>query len=167
MITQCQYDQFLLGQGFENAVFELFFKHPVTELFFLIHPDSNLPYNYTTPGGGTDIVSFGMTFNGEDAFLTSATNTLYVGALEPFRKHINFFSRPPVLTAQQPNVLGRQFYMYSFEPAHVNMSRIRQVLLEMKVQNTTGNYPAKTMHVIALNKNVMRIANGVAGIMYA
>jgi Major capsid protein N-terminus len=167
VITQCQYDQFLLGQGFQNAVFELFFKHPVTELFFLIHPDSNLPYNYTTPGGGTDLVSFGMTFNGEDAFLTTTTNTLYVGALEPFRKHINFFSSPTMLTAQQPNVLGRQFYMYSFDPGHVNMSRIRQVLLEMKVRNTAGNYPSKTMHVIALNKNVMRIANGVAGIMYA
>lgn len=167
VITQCQYDQFILTQGFRTAVFELFFKHPVTELFFLIHPDSNLPYNYTTPGGGTDLVTLGMTYNGEDAFLTRTTNTLYIGALTPFRRHINFFSQPTVLTAQQPNTFGRQFYMYSFEPGHVNFSRIRQVLLELNVENTFGNYPSKTFNVIVTNKNVLQIANGVAGVMYS
>jgi hypothetical protein len=167
IITQCQYDQFILSEGFRSAVFELFFKHPVNELFFMIHPDTNLPYNYTTPGGGTDLVSLGMTFNGEDAFLASTTNTLYIGALVPFRKHTNFFSQPTVLTAQQPNAFGRQFYMYSFDPGHVNFSRIRQVLLEMNVRNTTSNYPSKTMNVIVTNKNVMKIANGVAGVMYS
>lgn len=174
VITQCQYDAFPLASGFQSAVFDLKFKNPIKELFFLIHPDTNLPYNYTTPGGGTDYVTFGMTFNGEDAFLTSTTNTLFVGAIEPFTKHINFFSKPNVITKQQPNVYGRQFYMYSFSrdpfgtlsSGQINFSRIRHTLLEMNIANSALNYPSKTFRIIALSQNVLRIENGIAGIMF-
>lgn len=174
VITQCQYDSFQLAQGFQNAIFDLKFKNPIKELFFLIHPNTNLPYNYTTPGGGTDALTFGLTFNGEDAFLTATINTLYVGAIEPFVTHVNFFSQPRVLTAQQPNQYGRQFYMYSFSTnpfgtlssGQINFSRIRQVLLEMNIGNTALNYPAKTFNVIALSQNILRIENGIAGIMF-
>jgi hypothetical protein len=174
VITQCQYESFSLAQGFRNSIFDLKFKNPVKELFFLIHPDSNLPYNYTTPGGGIDAVTFGMTFNGEDAFLTSTTNTLYVGAIEPFIKHLNFFSKPTVLTAQQPNQYGRQFYMYAFatnpfgtlSSGQINFSRIRQTLLEFNISNSALNYPSKTFNIIALSQNVLRIENGIGGIMF-
>ena len=174
VITQCQYDSFQLPRGFQSAIFNLKFKNPIKELFFLIHPNANLPYNYTTPGGGTDAVTFGMTFNGEDAFLTATINTLYVGAIEPFVTHVNFFSQPRVLTSQQPNQYGRQFYMYSFSTnpfgtlssGQINFSRIRQVLLEMNIGNNALNYPAKTFNVIALSQNILRIENGIAGIMF-
>ena len=174
VISQCQYDSFVLAQNFRSFIFDLKFKNPIKELFFLIHPDTNLPYNYTTPGSGTDAVTMGMTFNGEDAFLTSTTNTLYVGAIEPFHKHINFFSKPTVITNQQPNTYGRQFYMYAFstEPfattssGQINFSRIRQTLLELNITNSAGNYPSKTFRVIALSQNVLRIENGIAGVMF-
>jgi hypothetical protein len=174
VITQCQYDSFQLAQGFQNAIFNLKFQNPIKELFFLIHPNANLPYNYTTLGGGTDALTFGLTFNGEDAFLTATINTLYVGAIEPFLTHTNFFSQPSVLTAQQPNQYGRQFYMYSFSTnpfgtlssGQINFSRIRQVLLEMNIGNTALNYPAKTFNIIALSQNILRIENGIAGIMF-
>jgi hypothetical protein len=121
-----------------------------------------------------DTLTFGLTFNGEDAFLTSTINTLYVGAIEPFLTHVNFFSRPNKITAQQPNQYGRQFYMYAFSTnpfgtlssGQVNFSRIRQVLLEMNIKNSSENYPAKTFNVIALSQNVLRIENGIAGIMF-
>jgi Large eukaryotic DNA virus major capsid protein/Major capsid protein N-terminus len=174
VITQCQYESFQLPQGFQSAIFDLKFKNPIKELFFLIHPNTNLPYNYTTPGGGTDALTFGMTFNGEDAFLTSTINTLYVGAIEPFLTHTNFFSQPRVLSAQQPNTYGRQFYMYSFSTnpfgtlssGQINFSRIRQVLLEMNIGNTALNYPSKTFNVIALSQNILRIENGIGGVMF-
>jgi hypothetical protein len=174
IITQCQYDLFQLPQNFQTAIFDLKFKNPIKELFFLIHPNSNLPYNYTTPGGGTETVTFGMTFNGADAFLTSTTNSLYTGSIEPFNKHINFFSRPNQITIQQPNQYGRQFYMYSFSTnpfatlssGQINFSRIRQVLLELNIKNSLNNYPTKTFNVIALSQNVLRIENGIAGIMF-
>jgi len=174
VITQCQYDSFQLPQGFQSAIFDLKFKNPVKELFFLIHPNANLPYNYTTPGGGTDALTFGLTFNGEDAFLTSTINTLYVGAIEPFLTHTNFFSKPAMLTVQQPNQYGRQFYMYAFSTnpfgtlssGQINFSRIRQVLLEMNIRNSNLNYPTKTFNVIALSQNVLRVENGIGGVMF-
>lgn len=174
VITQCQYESFQLAQGFQSAIFDLKFKNPIKELFFLIHPNANLPYNYTTPGGGTDALTFGMTFNGEDAFLTATINTLYVGAIEPFVTHTNFFSQPRVLSAQQPNTYGRQFYMYSFSTnpfgtlssGQINFSRIRQVLLEMNIGNTALNFPTKTFNVIALSQNILRIENGIGGVMF-
>ena len=174
VISQCQYDSFILGQNFKSSIFNLKFKNPIKELFFLIHPDGNLPYNYTTPGGGTDAVTLGMTFNGEDAFLTSTTNTLYIGAIEPFHKHVNFFSKPSIINSQQPNTFGRQFYMYAFSldpfstisSGQINFSRIRQTLLELNINNTAGNYPSKSFTVIALSQNVLRIENGIAGVMF-
>jgi hypothetical protein len=174
VISQCQYDSFILTQNFRSSIFDLKFKNPIKELFFLIHPDTNLPYNYTTPGSGTDAVTLGMTFNGEDAFLSSTTNTLYIGAIEPFHKHINFFSKPTVITSQQPNTYGRQFYMYAFSTdpfgttssGQINFSRIRQTLLELNINNSSGNYPSKTFRVIALSQNVLRIENGIAGVMF-
>jgi hypothetical protein len=48
----------------------------------------------------------------------------------------------------------------------VNFSRIRQTLLEMNIQNSALNYPSKTFRVIALSQNVMRIENGIAGVMF-
>ena len=112
-----------------------------------------------------------MSFNGEDVFLTSTTNNLYLGSLEPFLKHVNFFSKPP---PPQQQVFGRQFYMYSFSKnpfgtissGQINFSRIRQVLLELNIYDQYGNYPAKNFRIIALSQNILRIANGIAGIMF-
>jgi hypothetical protein len=39
VISQCQYDSFQLAQGFQSSIFNLKFKNPVKELFFLIHPN--------------------------------------------------------------------------------------------------------------------------------
>jgi hypothetical protein len=166
VITQCQYSQFLLAQGFTNGIFKLEFKHPTKELFFVIQPYGNAPYDYS----GNDLSSLGLTYNGEDAFLASSINTLYLGSIEPFNHHDNFGSVPPYST-----VPGRQFYMYAFSTTPssvvssgcVNLSRIRQVLLEMNMFNASGYYPPKSMHVTAVNQNVLRIENGVAGIMFS
>jgi len=166
VITQCQYDQFLLAQGFTNGIFKLDFKHPVKELFFVIQPSGNAPYDYS----GNDLSSLGLTYNGEDAFLASSINSLYLGSIEPFNHHDNFGSIPPYST-----VPGRQFYMYAFstQPSNVvssgciNLSRIRQVLLEVNIANASGYYPAKSLRITAVNQNVLRIENGVAGVMFS
>lgn len=166
VITQCQYAEFLLAQGFTNGRFLLDFKHPVKELFFVIQPTGNGPYDYS----GNGLESLGLTYNGEDAFLASSINSLYLGSIEPFNYHDNFGSIPPYST-----VPGRQFYMYAFSTAPssvvssgcINMSRIRQVLLETNMFNASGFYPQKTMRLTAINQNVLRIENGLAGIMFS
>jgi len=167
VITQCQYDQFILPQNFQTSIFKLKFNNPIKELFFIIQPQTNIAYDYS----GNGLVSLGMSFNGEDVFLTSTTNNLYLGSLEPFLKHINFFSKPP---PPQQQIFGRQFYMYSFSrtpfetlsSGQVNFSRIQQVLLEMNIFNANSNYPPKNFRVIAISQNILRVENGIAGIMF-
>ena len=167
VITQCQYEQFILPQNFQTSIFKLKFNNPIKELFFIIQPATNIAYDYS----GNGLVSLGMSLNGEDLFLTSTTNNLYLGSLEPFLKHINFFSKPP---PPQQQLFGRQFYMYSFSrtpfatlsSGQVNFSRIQQVLLEMNIFNSSANYPPKNFRIIALSQNILRVENGIAGIMF-
>ena len=163
VITQAQYEQFDLIQGFKTAVFELKFKGPVKELFFVIQPDGNLPYDYSNNG----LQSMGMTFNGEDAFLTSCTDATYLGAIEPFKNHVNFFSTPPGST-----VPGRQFFMYCFSTnpyatassGQINFSRIRDVFATLNISATFS--PPKQFRVVAISQNVLRVENGIAGLMF-
>ena len=167
VITQCQYTSFNLIQNLRTSIFNLDFKNPIKELFFIIQPSDQIAYDYA----GNGLLALGMTFNGEDAFLPSTTGSLRLGALEPFQNHINFFSKPP---PPQQQVFGRQFYMYSFAknpfstsaPGSINFSRIRQVLLELNMFDSNGNYPAKNFRIIAMNQNILRISNGIAGIMF-
>ena len=163
VITQTQYQEFDLIQGFKTAVFELNFKGPVKELFFVIQPVGNLPYDYSNNG----LQSMGMTFNGEDAFLTSCTDATYLGVIEPFKHHINFFSSPPGST-----VPGRQFFMYCFSTnpygttssGQINFSRIRDVFATLNISATFS--PPKQFRVVAMSQNVLRVENGIAGLMF-
>ena len=165
IITQTQYDTFDLSQGFQTAIFPIDFKGPVKELFFIIQTNGTLPYDYS----GNNLQNIGMTFNGEDAILTACTDALYVGAIEPFNHHVNFFSTPP-----GSSVPGRQFYMYAFstnpnsgDPSgQINMSRIRNILLELNIFNSSAYYPAKQFRIIATSQNVLRVENGIAGLMF-
>jgi Large eukaryotic DNA virus major capsid protein/Major capsid protein N-terminus len=175
VITQTQFQTFDLPEGFQTAIFPLEFKGPVKELFFVIQPVGNLPYNYVVPGSKSpDLASLGMTFNGEDAFLTTCTNALYVGAIEPFNHHVNFFSSPPVGAPSTISSPGRQFYMYAFstnpsagDPSgSINFSRIRNVLLELNVFNSSAFYPAKQFRIVAASQNILRVENGIAGLMF-
>jgi hypothetical protein len=166
VILQCQYEQFSIPSGLQTAIYELKFKNPVKELFFVVQPSGNLPYDYSQNG----LASLGLTFNGQDAFLTRTTDATYVGAIEPLKHHVNFFSKAP-----GSSVYGRQFYMYVFSTnplghkssGAINFSRIRQVLLELNMYNAQGYYPAKDFRIMATSQNVLRIENGIAGVMFS
>jgi len=98
-----------------------------------------------------------MSLNGAEAFTADTTDALFLGSLQPF--------------VHYPNYPSRRFYMYPFttEPGsprpfgHVNMSRIRQILLELK---TDPYYQAKQLRITAVSYNVLRIENGMAGVMF-
>ena len=172
VITQTQYQTFDLAEGFQTAIFPINFKGPIKELFFVSQPVGNLPYNYVVSGSKSpDLASLGMTFNGEDAFLTTCTNALYVGVIEPFKNHTNFFSSPPANAPSTISSPGRQFYMYAFstnpDPSGtINFSRIRNILLELNVFNASSYYPAKQFRILATSQNVLRVENGIAGLMF-
>ena len=153
LITQCQYQNFDLLPYFQSAIFQLKLLNPVRELFFVVQPIGNQNYDYTNNG----LASLALTLNGAEAFTADTTDSLFLGSLQPF--------------VHYPNYPSRRFYMYPFttDPGsprpygHINMSRIRQILLELK---TDPYYQAKQLRVTAVSYNVLRIENGMAGVMF-
>lgn len=153
IITQIQYQTFDLLANFQNSIFNIEFKNPIRELFFVIQPVTNGPYDYSNNG----LLSMGMSFNGEDVFATDTTDTIYLGSLEPFNHYQNFPSR--------------DFYTYSFTTAadspkpfgQINFSRIKQVLLTL---NTSPYYIPKQFRIMAKSYNVLRVSDGMAGLMF-
>lgn len=155
VITQCQYQQISLLQNFQSAVFNLDLKNPVRELFFVVQPTDQLPYDYTNNA----VLSLGLSFNGQEVFTTDTTDTLYAGSIEPFNHY--------------PNFPQRKFYMYSFtaEPhspkpkGQINFSRIKQILLRLNCGGQSY-LPAKELRIMAVNYNILRIADGLGGLMF-
>ena len=155
MITQCQYQSVGLLSNFQNAVFNLDFKNPVREMFFVVQPTNQLPYDYSNNA----VISFGMSFNGQELFTTDTTDALYTGSIEPFNHY--------------PNFPQRNFFMYAFTAnpsspkprGQINFSRIKQVLLTL---NCGGQIylPAKELRILAVNYNILRIADGLGGLMF-
>ena len=153
LITQCQYQIFDLLPFFQSAIFQLKLLNPVRELFFVVQPTGNQNYDYANNG----LTSLALTLNGAESFTADTTDTLFLGSLQPF--------------VHYPTYPTRRFYMYPFttEPSspkpygHINMSRIRQILLELK---TTAYYQAKQLRMTAVSYNVLRIENGMAGLMF-
>jgi len=150
VITQCQYDSFIV----DSSNFELKFKGPVKELFLILQNSGQTGYDYSNSG----LQSIGLTFNGQDAVLASTVDSVYMGTIEPFNKYLNFFSKPPGSTTN-----GRQFFIYSFGPGQVNFSRIRNVVLDL---NVSPPRPLQQLRLVALSYNVLRIENGMGGILF-
>lgn len=154
VITQCQYRTFQLPAGSVGGVFPLDFINPVRELFFVIQNTTSEPYDFS----GNGLVNMGLTFNGYDAFTTTTTDATYLGILEPYNHY--------------PTFPQRQFYMYSFceNPTNarptgfVNFSRIKQILLSLNLDPTRN--VARSFRITGVNFNILRIENGLAGLMF-
>jgi hypothetical protein len=155
MITQCQYQSIGLLAGFQNAVFNLDFKNPVREMFFVVQPTNQNPYDYSNNA----VLSFGLSFNGQEVFTTDTTDALYTGSIEPFNHY--------------PNFPQRKFYMYAFTgnprspkpQGQINFSRIKQILLTLNCGGQTY-LPAKELRILGVNYNILRIADGLGGLMF-
>lgn len=159
VITQTQYETFQLPKGFQHSIFQLHFKNQIKELFFMVKRNTTNEYDYS----GNDLKSIGLSFNGQDFLSETTTDATYLGTLEPLNNHINFFSLD--LNGNQ----GRQFYMSALArngSGQVNFSRVQQVLLTLTNYNASGYYPAKTFRIIAESQNILRVENGIAGIMF-
>jgi hypothetical protein len=154
IITQCQYQTIPLGQSFTQGVFELLFKNPVKELFIIVQPTVNTPYDYTNNG----LSSLGLSFNGEDIVTARITDTTQLSVLEPFNKYPTFPTRAFFIQSWAKNP------SQSKPSGHINFSRLRQVLLTLNMFRADSYYPAKEVRVIAVNYNILRVANGLAGL---
>lgn len=154
VITQWQYRSFQLPAGSVGGVFPLDFINPVRELFFVIQNSTSLPYDFS----GNGLVNMGLTFNGYEAFTTTTTDATYLGVLEPYNHY--------------PTFPQRQFYMYSFcenastarPTGFVNFSRIKEILLSMNLDPSRN--VERSFRIVGVNFNILRIENGLAGLMF-
>jgi len=153
VITQLQYASFRLPGNFTSGVFNLDFRNPIREMFFVIQVDGTLPYDYS----GNGLQSIGLSFNGYEAMSTSTNDAVSLGSLEPFNHY--------------PNFPTRNFYMHSFctnpgnaaPSGYVNFSRIKQALLTV---NTSTNIQNRQLRLAFVSHTVLRFENGLAGLMF-
>jgi hypothetical protein len=171
IISQLQVSRFKLDANLTSKQVILQFLNPVKELFFVIQNDNVVESNVVT---GNDWFNFDnaqnlsaplyeqlnnlrLDFNGQTNIPSEVADAVYLRGVQPLLSH-----------TRGPN---RRFYVYSFalDPENdlptgqINMSRITNKLLDI---NTTANTENRTISVYAVNFNVLRVQNGLAGVIF-
>ncbi|MDA9846997.1 hypothetical protein N9C10_03625 [Flavobacteriaceae bacterium] len=171
IISQLQVSRFKLDANLTSKQVLLQFLNPVKELFFVIQNNNFVESNVVT---GNDWFNFSneenfraplyeqldnlrLDFNGQTIIPSEVADAVYLRGIQPLLCH-----------TRGPN---RRFYLYSFalDPENdlptgqVNMSRITNKLLDI---NTTANTQDRTISVYAVNFNVLRVQNGLAGVIF-
>ena len=171
VITQLQLSRFVIDENETNKQVLLRFLNPVKELYFVIQNsnvvESNIIsgndwFNFNNPENVSaplfeQLSNLKLDFNNETIIPKEIADAVYLRGVQPFLSH-----------TRSPN---RRFYVYSFalDPENhlptgqVNMSRIINKLLTI---NTTSNTVQRNVRVYALNFNILRVQNGLAGIIF-
>ena len=155
--------------GIFEGNFRLNFHNPVKELFFVIQDkdlvernsvSGNDWFNYTQSStSNLQLENLGLTFNGEDRIKQDVANALYLQRVQPLDYHV----RSPT----------RSFYTYSFalrpsdgQPSgQANFSRIQDVILRLRLGLDSPSVD-KIVTVYAISYNIMRVASGMAGVLF-
>ncbi|KAJ3310094.1 hypothetical protein HDU93_005450, partial [Gonapodya sp. JEL0774] len=168
LITQLQYNG---GETVttSTARIKLNFSHPTKEIVWVVQPTDNVSNNrnrwvdFSDAGSGTNPFAGGDTVaqakiqvNNQDRI--SLRNSAYFSRIVPLFSH----TRGP----------GTGIYTYSFAlrpedhapSGTINLSRIESTTLFLNL--TTGTRPV-TVHVFAINYNVLRITSGLGGLAFA
>ena len=171
VITQLQLAQTTVPGGVSSQSFRLEFNNPVKEFYFVVQNKSNVItneqtgndwFNYTNPQNTNNlsnhqIESVKLDFNNETFLDSEVADTSFLYAIQPMNRH-----------TRVPN---RLFYNYSFalDPENylptgqVNMSRIQNKILTVNFsENTEDRY----IRIYAKSYNVLRIENGLAGVLF-
>jgi hypothetical protein len=154
LITQSQALSFTLTPGFSTGVFNMPFLNPVREMYIVIQNAGQAPYDFTNNG----LLNLGLKFNGQEFLSRQVVDAQYLQYVQTFQK----YNVTPV----------RSFYVYSFanDPMNprptgqINMSRIKEISLELTVSPLASTY--RFLRVYAMNYNILRIENGIAGLMF-
>lgn len=152
VFRQVQYASFLLNAG---LTFPIKFLGPVRELYFVIQDASDGPYVYQTDTG----IGVTLTFNGEDYIDASTMDYNFMRFIGPIEKYARQPTRtlhviPLCRTPLNPRPTGS-----------VNMSRIYQKNIQFTLPTLTS-LATKVIRLMAVNYNILRVENGLAGIMY-
>lgn len=154
LITQTQSTSLLLPPGFSTGTFKLPFINPVREIYIVIQNQSTAPYDFSNNG----LTNLGLSFNGQEYLSRQVIDAQYLQYVQAFQK----YNVTPV----------RQFYVYSFanDPMNprptgqINFSRMQDSTIDITLAPLAGL--TRSMRIYATNYNVLRIENGLAGIMF-
>lgn len=173
LVSQLQISRNRLPKGSVGGYFQLNFINPVTQLQVFIRNDRNIDANRVYLNRNVDLFDYsqngllnmGLTFNGQDAFSTTATDSIYLGALEVLDKR--------TAPAYKDGIVTSNVFIYSFcmkpevisnPTGHVNFSRIRQQILEINM--TPDFFYEKQVNIYATNYNILRVQHGLAGLLF-
>ena len=173
LIAQIQVSKHKLPKGSVGGFFQLNFINPVVMLQIFIRNDRTINANRVYLNQNVDLfdysqnglINMGLYFNGQDAFTTSATDAVYLGALEVLDKR--------TAPAYSGSKASSNIFMYSFSlkpevlsnpSGHVNMSRIKQQVLEVNM--TSDSFYEKQLDIYAINYNILRVEHGLAGLLF-
>jgi len=171
VITQLQLSRFNMAENTLSKRVILKFLNPVKELYFVIQNSNMVETNIST---GNDWFNYNnsenlsaplyeqlstlqLDFNGNTIIPNEVADAVYLRGIQPMLSH-----------TRGPN---RRFYIYSFalDPENhlptgqVNMSRIINQNLSI---TTPANTKERNVRVYAINYNVLRIQNGLAGVLF-
>jgi hypothetical protein len=152
LIRQIQYDTFKMNG---SLTFSLDFQGPVRELFFVIHDSADSAYTYTTD----QALGVGIRFNGEDFIDGSTMDYHFTRFIAP----LNCYARQPDHTIHMIPLCRDP--LNPRPTGSINMSRIKEKFINFYLPNITS-LDTKTLRIMAVSYNVLRVENGLAGIMY-
>ena len=174
IITQVQQNVFDVGVGINKGTFNLDFRNPVKELYFVIQRQG-------TRGNGVSHGNFVTPFDYDNTALTADNKRILY-------ENLNYltlkFDGQDIITEETGNVLMlkavqaaihhsktqliRRFYSYSFalqpEEAYptgqVNMSNVKEQILHLSLTSCPDF--ARQIRVYAVNHNILRVGGGIA-----
>jgi len=152
IIRQIQYDTFGLGS---SLTFPVDFIGPVRELYFVIQDSSDGPYVYETDTG----LGVTLRFNGEDYIDSSTMNYNFMRFIGPLEKYARQPDRILHVVPLCRNPLNTR------PTGSVNMSRINQKNITFTFP-TLASLSTKTLRLMAVSYNILRVEDGLAGIIY-
>lgn len=174
IITQLQQNVFDVGVGINEGTFNLDFRNPVKELYFVIqrqgtrgngvsHGNFVTPFDYDNTALTADnkrilyenLNYLTLKFDGEDIITKETGNVLMLKAVQAAIHH-------------SKTQLIRRFYSYSFalqpEEAYptgqVNMSNVKEQILHLSLTSCPDF--ARQIRVYAVNHNILRVGEGIA-----
>jgi hypothetical protein len=177
IITQLQMQQTHVEPNVSAAQLRLNFINPVKEMFFIIQNTIETGPNYnqwtqwknqqqTASPKFTQVESMELTFNNEVRISADVADSLFLNWIQPLNNHTRSGSTPT------NHVIGPIYnYSFSLDPENylptgqVNMSRIINKNLTMNLTPNTDS-EGRDIRVYAKSYNVLRFANGLAGLLF-
>lgn len=146
VITQLQRSASVIPANSSEALYQTYFVNPVYELYFLVHTGI---FQYSNAVNQVQLF-----YNGQLALSDDST---VLQVIEPMYKHTSVPSSPVYIKsfALQPEVGDPSTF--------VNMSRIRQQVYSVKFDPSVSQ---RNFIIYAKNYNLLRIENGLAGLMF-